>query len=463
MRFTVQGSGHLSYGGNLVRKAILHPFPGGIHPHDEKGLTASLPIEDAPIPPRVFIPLSQHIGAPAEPIVKSGDHVKIGDKIAEARGFVSANIHASVSGIVRAIQPYPHASGRLAPAIEIETSGEDQTFVPTKDRKDALALPPQALIPFIREAGIVGMGGATFPTHVKLSPPEDKPIHSLIINGVECEPYLTADHRLMLERTSEVIEGIAYIRYILNASFSYVAIEANKPDAIRRMKEFINDPDIHVITLPKRYPQGAEKQLIKTILGKEVPAGGGLPMDVGAVVQNVGTTFAIYEAIRWGKPLIERITTVTGHGVASPKNLRVRIGTPVSDIITYCGGWREPPGKLILGGPMMGINQYDDRVPITKGTSGILLMPREEVGGYHPHACVRCGRCVTVCPMGLLPNFLGVFSEHGRFADAERLHLLDCIECGSCTYICPAKRPLVQMIRYAKGEVLRRRKKVANK
>lgn len=437
----------------------LHPFPGGIHPRDEKELTASLPIEDAPIPPRVFIPLSQHIGAPAVPIVKSGDHVRVGDKIAEARGFVSANIHASVTGIVRAIRPYPHISGRLAPVIEIESAGEDQTYTPRKDRRNPLSLPPQTLIPFIREDGIVGMGGATFPTHVKLSPPEDKPIDTLIINGVECEPYLTADHRLMLEHTQEIIEGISYIRYILNASLSFIAIEVNKPDAIRAMKDSISDSRLKVIPLPKRYPQGAEKQLIKTILGREVPSGGGLPMDVGTVVQNVGTTFAIYEAIRWGKPLIERITTVTGRGVKTPKNLRIRIGTPVKDIIEYCGGWSKTPGKLILGGPMMGINQYDDAVPVTKGTSGILLLPRDELEEYHPHTCVRCGRCVTVCPMGLLPIFLGIFSEHRRFADAEHFHLLDCIECGSCTYICPAKRPLVQMIRYAKGEVLRRRKK----
>ncbi|RTZ94248.1 MAG: electron transport complex subunit RsxC, partial [Deltaproteobacteria bacterium] len=223
------------------------------------------------------------------------------------------------------------------------------------------------------------------------------------------------------------------------------------------------DTKINIIPVPKRYPQGAEKQLIKTIIGREVPSGGGLPMDVGAVVQNVGTTFAIYEAIRWGKPLIERILTVTGRGVKTPKNLRVRLGTPVKNILDLCGGWKTTPGKLILGGPMMGINQFDLRVPVTKGTSGILLLPRDEVGEYHPHTCIRCGRCVTVCPMGLLPNFLGVFSEHTRFEDAERYHLLDCIECGSCTYICPAKRPLVQMIRYAKGEVLRRRKKAAKK
>ena len=443
---------------------ILHPFPGGIHPHDEKELTAHLPVEDAPVPERVFLPLSQHIGAPADPVVKVGEKVKVGDKIAEARGFVSANIHASVTGIVRSIGDYPNVFGRLSPAIEIETT-DDSPFQPDKNREDVLSLPPQTLIPFIREAGIVGMGGATFPTHVKLSPPEDKPIHSLIINGVECEPYLTADHRLMLEHPSEILEGVTYIHHILGARFTYLAIEANKPDAIRLMEETVKKEGvkINVITVPKRYPQGAEKQLIKTIIGREVPAGGGLPMDVGTVVQNVGTTFAIYEAIRWGKPLVERILTVTGRGVQTPKNLRVRLGTPVQEILNLCGGWKTTPGKLIMGGPMMGINQFDLRVPVTKGTSGILLLPREEVGEYHPHTCIRCGRCVTVCPMGLLPNFLGVFSEYARFDDAERYHLLDCIECGSCTYICPAKRPLVQMIRYAKGEVLRRRKKAANK
>jgi electron transport complex protein RnfC len=443
---------------------ILHPFPGGIHPNDEKGLTAHLPVEDAPIPTRVFLPLSQHIGAPAEPVVKVGDQVKIGDKIAEARGFVSANIHASVTGIVRSIRPYPNVFGKLAPAIEIETT-DDAPFEPTKNREDALSLPPQTLIPFIREAGIVGMGGATFPTHVKLSPPEDKPIHSLIINGVECEPYLTADHRLMLEHRSEILNGIVYLHHILGSRFNYLAIESNKPDAIKLMEETVarERAKINVISVPKRYPQGAEKQLIKTIIGSEVPSGGGLPMDVGAVVQNVGTTFAIYEAIRWGKPLIERILTVTGRGIMTPKNLRVRLGIPIGEILELCGGWKSSPGKVILGGPMMGINQFDLQVPVTKGTSGILLLPREEVGEYHPHTCIRCGRCVTVCPMGLLPNFLGVFSEYARFEDAERYNLLDCIECGSCTYICPAKRPLVQMIRYAKGEVLRRRKKAANK
>ncbi len=441
---------------------LLHRFPGGIHPNDEKGLTAHLPIEDAPVPERVFLPLSQHIGAPAEPVVKVGDEVRIGDKVAEARGFVSANVHSSVTGVVRAIGPYPNAMGRLSPAIEIETTN-DSPFQPDKNREDVLSLPPQTLIPFIREAGIVGMGGATFPTHVKLSPPEDKPIRSLIINGVECEPYLTADHRLMLEHPAEILEGIIYIRHILRARVIYLAIEANKPDAIRVMKEMVGERRINVVSVPKRYPQGAEKQLIKTLINKKVPAGGGLPMDVGAVVQNVGTSFAIYEAIRWGKPLIERVVTVTGRGVQTPKNLRVRLGTPVKDILELCGGWKTTPGKLILGGPMMGVSQYDERVPVTKGTSGILLMPREEVGEYHPHTCVRCGHCVTVCPMGLLPNFLGIFSEHARFEDAERYHLLDCIECGSCTYICPAKRPLVQMIRYAKGEVLRRKKKAAKK
>jgi len=446
-----------------LKNLILHHFPGGIHPRDEKALTAHLPIEDAPIPSRVFIPISQHIGAPAEPLVKPGDSVTIGDKIAGARGFVSANIHASVTGVVRAIRPYPNASGRKTPVIEIETKGENQTFAPKIERKDALDLPPQALIPFIREAGIVGMGGATFPTHVKLSPPEDKPIHVLIINGVECEPFLTADHRLMLEVTSEILKGVQYLKHILGCDFTYFAIEANKPDAIALIGKEARAQKVSVISLPMRYPQGAEKQLIQTIIGRQVPAGGGLPMDVGAVVQNAGTTFAIYEAIRWGKPLIERVTTVTGKGITTPKNLRVRIGTPVKDILDLCSGWCEDPGKLILGGPMMGMNQFDDSVPITKGTSGILLLPAKEVGAYHPHTCIRCGRCVTVCPMGLLPNYLGVFSEHARFTDAERYHLLDCIECGSCTFTCPAKRPLVQLIRYAKGEVLRRRKKAAAK
>jgi electron transport complex protein RnfC len=309
--------------------------------------------------------------------------------------------------------------------------------------------------------GIVGMGGAAFPTHVKLSPPKEKPIDTFIINGAECEPYLTADHRLMLEEPENILEGARIAMHILGVERGIIAIESNKPDAIEKMRGLAEDiPELHVFALKVRYPQGAEKQLIKTLVNREVPFSGGLPMDVGVIVQNVGTLSAIYKAVRFGIPLIERITTVTGSGVHEPKNLRVRIGTPIRALIEACGGFTSDVGKVIMGGPMMGVSQYSVEVPV-KGTSGILVQPLSEVEEGVTQPCIRCGSCIQACPAGLMPTVLAVFAQRDLFEEAERYDVVDCIECGCCNYVCPAKIPLVHLLRYAKAEVLARKKKAA--
>jgi electron transport complex protein RnfC len=329
-----------------------------------------------------------------------------------------------------------------------------------QERDDFLSLSPDELRAIIRDKGMVGMGGAAFPTHVKLSPPEGKTIDTLIINGAECEPYLTGDFRLMLEQPDKVVGGMRIMAAILRVERVFIAIEANKPEAIETLKKTLGqDPNVEVVALGVKYPQGAEKQLIQTLVNRKVPASGGLPMDVGVLVQNVGTTVAVYQAVSLGIPLIERVVTVTGEGIKEPKNLRVRIGTPVSVLLEACGGYAGKPGKLVLGGPMMGINQYTTDVPVVKGTSGVLVLSDSQIPAEETRPCIRCGTCVSVCPMNLLPNRLGILAMRGLFDEAERCYLLDCIECGSCAFACPSKIPLVHWIRYAKGEVLTKRSK----
>ena len=440
--------------------ARIRHFRGGVHPQDRKELSRNRPIEPLPVPQRLIVPLSQHIGAPCEPVVSPGDTVRKGQKIGEAQGFVSVPIHAPTSGRVLRIECLPHPLGRPLPAIEIESDGLDKWSDALQSREDFLSLSPDNLRTTIRDKGIVGMGGATFPTHVKLSPPEGKPIDTLIINGAECEPYLTADYRLMVEEPQKVAGGMTIMRTILGVETVFIAIERNKPEAIDAMRKTVGDnPHVTVVALNVKYPQGAEKQLIKTLVNREVPSSGGLPMDVGVLVQNVGTAAAIDQAVRRGIPLIERVVTVTGEGIREPKNLRVRIGTPVALLLETCGGLAEGPGKLILGGPMMGISQYTTDVPVIKGTSGVLVMPPSQVQVDEPRTCIRCGTCVTVCPMNLLPNILGVLANKGLFEQAESHYVLDCIECGACGFGCPARIPLVHLIRYAKGEVLARKSK----
>lgn len=435
---------------------FLKSFPGGLHPPDHKH-TAHRPVEACPLPAELVVPLSQHIGAPAVACVAVGQAVGKGEVIGQAKGFVSVPVHAPTSGTVVALEPRPHASGRALPAVVLRPDGAD-AWVDGLVPADPDTLEREELLERIRAAGVVGMGGATFPTHVKLAPPEDKPIDTLLVNGVECEPYLTADHRLMLEEPERLLAGIAIVRRILGVGTVAIGIEANKPDAIALLGARCAGLDIAVVALAVKYPQGSEKQLIHALTGRQVPSGG-LPMDVGVVVQNVATLAAVADAVRAGQPLIERLCTVTGPGVAQAKNLRIRIGTPLRHLVEVCGGLTGPPGKIILGGPMMGLAQLGLEVPATRGTSGVLLLGEGDLhlGGEGP--CIRCARCVQACPIRLAPTTLAACTRLERFADAERGRALDCIECGSCSYICPARLPLVQSIRHAKATLLARRRR----
>ncbi len=430
----------------------LATFKRGIHPPDKKTLAASSPVTEAKSPKIAIIPLSQHIGAPCNAIVTIGQEVKKGEVVGEPAGFVSSPVHASVSGKVVAIGEFPNAMGRMVKSVVIENDGKEE-WTPLKDTPDYMGLLPEELKEKVKAAGIVGMGGATFPTVVKLSPPKEKQIDAVLINGAECEPYLTADYRLMVERPKEVIEGLKILMKILGVKKGYVGIENNKPDAVAKMKEAASGSGIEVLALEVKYPQGAEKMLIKAILGREVPPRA-LPMDVGVVVQNVGTALAIYEAARYGKPLIERVVTVTGEGIKEPKNLMVRIGTKLSELIDECGGFRDGAAKVIAGGPMMGFAVSTLDIPVTKGTSGVLVMTEAEITHSEKFGpCMRCGRCVDACAMGLMPFMLSILSEIGHYEEAKEYNLYDCFECGACTYVCPAKRPIVQLVRLAKSMV----------
>jgi electron transport complex protein RnfC len=432
-------------------------FSGGVHPEGNKELTAHKPAIPAAIPKRVVIPLSQHIGAPTKPLVVLGQEVKRGEKIGEATGFVSAPVHASISGKVTAIGNFPHSLGMDVTSIVIEGDGKDEWVSGLKETPDYQVLSPDELKKMVQDAGIVGMGGATFPTYVKLSPPKEKPIDVVILNGAECEPYLTSDHRLMLDRPREILEGLKILMRILGVKKGYVGIEANKPDAIEAMKKAAaGSPEIQVWPIKVKYPQGAEKMLIKAIVNRTVPAGG-LPMDIGVVVQNVGTADAIYTAVRYGRPLIERYVTVTGRGVKEPKNFIARIGTPFSQLIEEAGGLTESAAKVISGGPMMGMSQFTLDVPVIKGTSGILVLPESEVSVKSYGPCIRCGRCIDACPMMLQPSLIGLFIEKGHYQDAKDYNLMDCFECGSCTFVCPANRPMVQWVKKAKKELTKKK------
>jgi electron transport complex protein RnfC len=429
-------------------------FKGGVHPPEHKELAEQQSIEKPPLPAVVVIPLQQHLGAPAEPIVKAGDLVKTGDKIGEARGFVSVPIHASVSGKVLAIERRPHPVSGEGLAIVIESDGNDEPSPAIGPVANYLAQSVDDMKKKIQDAGLAGMGGAAFPTHVKLSPPANKRIDTFILNGAECEPFLTADHRLMLERPNEILEGVRVIMKILGCHTGFIAIEKNKPDAIALFQKLVSESgdSLKIIALNVKYPQGAEKQLIKAITNRNVPAGG-LPMDVGCLVHNVGTAKAVYDAIAFNKPLYERVVTVTGKGIKQPKNLLVRIGTPFQHLIDYCGGIADTTVKIINGGPMMGIAQYSLEVPVTKGTSGILALTADEAQLPEPQPCIRCGRCVVACPMNLMPNALARVIEFKRFDDARNLGVLDCIECGSCAFVCPSKIRHVHHIKFGKLEV----------
>ena len=427
-------------------------FRGGVHPDDRKRYTAAKPIEVAPIPQKVIIPTRQHIGAPCAPVVKVGDLVKKGQVIAEAQAFVASPIHASTSGKVVEIADYPHPVFGTCQAVVIEGDGQDEWVPGLPLNRDWQTMDAKELKEIVRLAGLVGMGGATFPTHVKMSPPPEKPIDSFILNGAECEPYLTADHRVMLEQTERIVTGMKIAMKIISVSKGYVGIEENKPDAIEVMRKACAGSSIEIVPLKTKYPQGAEKTLIKVILDREVPSGG-LPMDVGAVVQNVGTLVAIADAVERGLPLIERVATVTGGAIAEPKNVLLRVGATFSQAVAMCGGFKEQPVKVIMGGPMMGMAQCTLDVPVIKGTSGILALSAADVNIGPEQPCIRCGRCVEACPMGLVPSMLSILGERSAFATAkEEYSLLDCVECGSCVYVCPAKRNIVHYIKLSKAQ-----------
>lgn len=438
----------------------MSAFKGGVHPREHKELTHHLAIERTPLPPLIVVSFSQHIGAAARPVVKKGDSVLKGQVIGEPAGFVSVAIHAPTSGRVKAIEKRPHPTSGSAEAAVIEPDGEDRWAEGIGREREWQSLDADTLRRLIQAAGICGLGGATFPTHVKLSPPQDKPIDTLILNGVECEPFLTADHRLMLESPDTILGGLRIFQKILGVRTCYIGIEENKPDAIARIREKVKaegQGDIGVVSLRVKYPQGAEKQLIQAITGREVPPGG-LPMDIGAVVQNVGTAHAVWEAAARGIPLIERVVTVTGHGVREPKNLWVRIGTPLEFLIAQCGGLTAHRVKVVMGGPMMGIAQADLSAPAIKGTSGVLVFPQGEIFADEHGPCIRCARCVDACPMNITPCHIATACEFGKFEEAEFYGLMDCIECGCCVYVCPTRRHLVHLIKYGKSILAKRKR-----
>mgnify|MGYP000487157492 CR=1 FL=1 len=430
---------------------------GGVHPPGFK-ISRAEAIVELPPPTVAVIPLSQHIGAPAVPCVAKGDRVVTGQLIAAADGFVSANVHSSVSGTVTAVGEVPDAGGVRRPAITIAVEGDQ--WLDIIDRSESLVkechLTRDEIITRIKNAGIVGMGGATFPTHVKLSVPVGKKAEFLIVNGVECEPFLTADHRVMLERGAEMLVGTDILSRALGVDKAYIGIENNKPDAIEHLRQLsAGYPDIEVVPLRVRYPQGGEKQLIEAVLGREVPSGG-LPIDVGAVVCNASTTVAVYQAVLKNKPLIERVVTVTGKSMKEPKNLLTRMGTPISALIEAAGGLPGDAGKVINGGPMMGRAVSNIDAPVTKGTSGVVIMRNCEALRPASGSCIKCAKCVSVCPMALEPYLMSKLSQRGRYDELEPLKITDCIECGSCAYTCPAALPLLDYIRLGKSETIKR-------
>lgn len=437
-------------------------FPkGGIHPLERKELTSHIPSWNAVIPTECVVPLQQHIGAPSELQVQPGDEVREGMLIGMATGFVSANVHSPIPGTVKELREIRLPNGTRTQAVVLELNGEFEQLGKERRKRDWTALEPDALLDLIRKNGIVGMGGATFPTHVKFSLPKGKTCDYLILNGTECEPYLSADHRLMLERPEELLTGLRIAERVLHPDQVVIAVEANKPDAIALLRQTVVQMglDYQVKPLRVKYPQGDEKMVIKAITGREVPSGG-LPLDIGCVVSNAGTLHAIYEAVVFGKPLVERLVTVSGGAIAKPGTLKVRIGTPISELIEECGGFSEIPEKIVVGGPMMGQTVHDLSTPVTKGTSGVLALTAREVRRAPRTACIQCGRCVDACPVGLQPTRLFKQIDHFEYDAALADGLMDCRECGSCSYVCPARIPLVQGLRI--GKLMARKRKASS-
>ncbi|MDR3061916.1 MAG: electron transport complex subunit RsxC [Dysgonamonadaceae bacterium] len=430
---------------------------GGIHPPENK-LSGHKAIENIPLPAQAIVFLSQHIGVPAVPVVEKGDQVRVGTLLAKSGGFVSSNIHSPVSGKIFKIDSVADSSGYKRPAVLINVEGD--VWEDTIDRTDTLKkechFSSKEILEKIAVAGIVGMGGATFPTQVKLLPPPGTKAEVLIINGVECEPYLTSDHALMLEKGEEIMVGISILMKAVLVDRAIIGIENNKKDALELFEKLSrNYPGITVQSLKVQYPQGGEKQLIDALIRRQVP-GGKLPVAVGAIVQNVATAYAVYEAVQKNKPLIERVVTITGKKLGKPCNVRARIGTPVGELIDYAGGMPDGTAKIILGGPMMGKALTGTEIPVGKGSSGVLLIPSPEAQRKEMRNCIRCAKCVSACPMGLIPSYLMSLMEFNELKLAAKNAITDCIECGSCSYICPANRPLLDYIRLGKGKVIKK-------
>ena len=430
-------------------------FAHGVHPPESKELTNRLEIRRMPYPDEVVLPLRQHAGKPAKPIVAVGDRVQRGDKIAEADGFVSSPVHASAAGVVEDIALWPHPDGSMCPAIRIRVArysaqAPRPRLVPAWE-----SLTPDEIVHAVQDAGVVGLGGAAFPTHVKLAPPKDMPVHTVILNGAECEPYLTTDHRIMVEYPERVHLGLRIMLRALGARRAVIGVEKNKPDAIAALQRTLpTDLDVAVLPLTVKYPQGAEKMLIKAVTGREVPSGK-LPVSVGVVVQNVGSAASIGEVFETGLPLVERIVTVSGHGVRKPSNLIVPIGTRLGDLLTNCDGLTSDAREIVFGGPMMGNAQATLEVPVLKGTTGIVVLTERDASARPTFPCIHCGRCLDACPMFLNPQALGELARAGRHEEMQAMHLSDCMLCGSCSFVCPANIPLAQLFFLSKNALKR--------
>ena len=439
----------------MIAIALKHTFRHGVHPPESKELTSSLPIRRMPFPAEVVLPLRQHAGKPARVIVRKGQRVERGDVVAESDGFISVPIHASAAGVVKSIGLEPHPDGSMCEAVRITVDPYSAQIAHTRMVPNWEDLSRDDVVKAVQQAGVVGLGGAAFPAHVKLIPPKDHPVELLIVNAAECEPYLTSDHRVMVEYAERVLKGTRIMMHALGVKRAVIGIEKNKPDAIETLSRALPlDIDITVLPLTVKYPQGAEKMLIKALTGKEVPSGQ-LPATVGAVVQNVGTIACLAEVFETGLPLVERIVTVTGPGIRKPANLIIPVGTPLREVIAFCGGLTNDAAEILFGGPMMGIPQPDLDVPVVKGTSGIVVLTRAQVARRRTMPCIQCGRCLDACPMFLNPSRLGQLAQAARYLDMQADHIGDCMLCGSCSYVCPSSIPLAQMFALSKAALRR--------